>query len=868
MRPESVLTPTPLHLSTGRKNTDEQWKVDLRKRIEDDLGVRHMTEQAQRERDATLSSQPSESSHKRAQLEYEGKMHIIQSLVQEKFERELPREMFERRSALDDVVGPNSPDVVLQRGESERGSDESTEGRYVNAWLDDEGSGSDESGGKEALREYLNQILESTSPVPRRNAASRQRQPSDSQLAQDYDNEDPVDSHESPVRRHGSQPFSPGEGSHHQSLSAHTRSIPRPQVFPSISRAFAHTSEQTYATSPVKREGSASSIGSISSGASHSRAGSLNSDQHRSRGVALHGNTEHLPGQNRVRIASNIGPRERQTSASASPHSPIQFTRRDSSISSTGSTGSGAGLHRGRTVKPDQYRWVAANSNAERLLSQNRISSIISPRARSPSPIPLTRPSSISSIGSTNSGAGLRVGSLNSDQYRSRRVASHNDTERSPTQNHSRDVMGNIFRDVSQLSSDTHGYLDDFIARKRHKSKDVSRLISADGDLSDASDNVVGDLDDRRSMHSVRSSLRRHSMRIEQRAMSEAEAQRKEEEASPKEEEARQYWEEPQRVGSSVHLEMVSHKMREAAAQKKEAEAMRKIAEAKKRDAEAQIREAEAQTREAEARMREVAVLTRETEAQRKEEEACLREGEARRLEEKARRSLEGAERLAAGIRQAEASAKMHYAAAQRREAEVKRTEAEAKKREAEAQTREAEAQAQVAEALERETETQRKEEELRRREDEARRLEEKLQQALEAERVEDLEEKIRKMEGYIQDLEGKLRTMEGYVQNREAEIEEICLDTKKRSQALNLQEDDLRQKWAAFREQEEKLELREAALERMEIERHRGSVDGGDDLFSLTSRIDNTSPSSSNYATSSKDDERLKDSENYGNQG
>jgi len=118
-----------------------------------------------------------------------------------------------------------------------------------------------------------------------------------------------------------------------------------------------------------------------------------------------------------------------------------------------------------------------------------------------------------------------------------------------------------------------------------------------------------------------------------------------------------------------------------------------------------------------------------------------------------------------------------------------------------------------------------------------------------------------------MQKFEEKLRKTEKYIQSREVKIEQRLRAIDERSQAMNLQEDELRQKLAAFRAREVKLQLNEAALQQMGTEEPRIGDDKDDDLFSVTSRISNTSQRR-NYDHSFKDDYGLKDSENHGNQG
>ncbi|KAH9032729.1 hypothetical protein EDB84DRAFT_129424 [Lactarius hengduanensis] len=91
---------------------DEQWKADLRKRIEHSL--RGMVEDAQVLYDNIINSQPSESSRESAMVQYDKSMSEIRTLAQEAFTRQLRSEMAERKWALD-VVDSNSPDVARQQ---------------------------------------------------------------------------------------------------------------------------------------------------------------------------------------------------------------------------------------------------------------------------------------------------------------------------------------------------------------------------------------------------------------------------------------------------------------------------------------------------------------------------------------------------------------------------------------------------------------------------------------------------------------------------------------------------------------------------------------------------------------------------------
>jgi hypothetical protein len=104
--------PPPVRTDTRLIEPDEQWKADLRRRIEH--GLCHMVEDVQTVRDTILDSRPSESDRERAHREFEDAMNAIRNLAQEEFNRELRIEMSERKWALD-VADSNSPDVARQQ---------------------------------------------------------------------------------------------------------------------------------------------------------------------------------------------------------------------------------------------------------------------------------------------------------------------------------------------------------------------------------------------------------------------------------------------------------------------------------------------------------------------------------------------------------------------------------------------------------------------------------------------------------------------------------------------------------------------------------------------------------------------------------
>src|SRR5580692_11763556 len=102
--PAPTPPPPPPPVRTDAKleiEPDEQWKADLRKRIE--LSLREMVEDAQTLRDTIFNSQPSENSRERAMVQYDKSMSEIRTLAQEEFTRQLRQEMSERKWALNVV---------------------------------------------------------------------------------------------------------------------------------------------------------------------------------------------------------------------------------------------------------------------------------------------------------------------------------------------------------------------------------------------------------------------------------------------------------------------------------------------------------------------------------------------------------------------------------------------------------------------------------------------------------------------------------------------------------------------------------------------------------------------------------------------
>ena len=529
---------------------------------------------------------------------------------------------------------------------------------------------------------------------PRTQNPSRQRQPSSFQPGEDNDDKDAEDP-QGHMPRHGGQPF-PSEAARLQRSSSQPsvwHPASRAQEPSGLSRTFAHANGQMYSPGqgPVQfpRRGSVNSTGSTSSGTGLHRAGSLN-DQHRSGSVAPHSGTECPPAQNRDRIASTIGPRERQTSASASPHD---------------------------RPSPPSYP-------------------IVSPRA-----IPVARPPPLDDAVRfpTSGSPSSRV--IYSMQRSPEDMKQGIAIPRGPTTPED-GPRGMSWGSGSLNSRRSFG---DFNVHRRHNSKGDSRLPPVDGDLSDASDDVLGQLDDRQSMHSIRSlrSVRSvRSMELEQRAVwLEAEARRKEEEASRKEEEASRKEEEAHRLEEKARLSLeeaerlelearqtdASAKTREAIAQQKEAEAMRKEAEAKKREAQVQKREADAQRKEEQARHRDLEVRRKEEQARRKEEEAQRKEEGARRREEEVRRKEDDARKREDDARKREEDARQREMLARQKEEDVRRFEEEARKREEETKRKEDEAKRKEEEAGRRREEAKRKEEDYERKKREIDRKEAEL---------------------------------------------------------------------------------------------------------------------------------------------
>jgi hypothetical protein len=269
--------PPPVRTDTGVVEPDEQWKADLRKRIEHDL--LHMVEDAQIIRDTILNSQPSERSRERAQRDYEESMNNIRTLAQDEFTRRLRQEMSERKWALDSVVS-NVPDVARQQQwilDNIRKADEDEEREYgeLGESVDEEGEVGEEVDHKPWQSRppsrpsvSMTQPFRSKSPVSRRNVSSHQRQPPNPQPAEDNDDDDADDPHRHPPWRHesrGSQPYHPGGAPRRQTSGSQAfvrPPFPRAPEPSGISRTFAHANGQARNTGPVQfqRRGSVNSF--------------------------------------------------------------------------------------------------------------------------------------------------------------------------------------------------------------------------------------------------------------------------------------------------------------------------------------------------------------------------------------------------------------------------------------------------------------------------------------------------------------------------------------------------------------------------------------------------------------------------------
>ena len=307
--PPTLPPPPPIDTDTRVLEPDEQWKADLRKRIERDF--LHMVEDARIARDTILNSQPSESSRERAQRDYEEIVDSIRTLKQDEFTRMLCQELSDRKRPVDVVdstpfLPPGAerslctgPEHLLER---EPASNESSEDGYRTGGLEDEDDGSDELGesayeeeeeedgpeGDPTTRQSrplsrpsipLTQTFRSRSPVSRRNSPSCQPQPPNFRPAKDNDQNDADNPYRHPPCRHEGQLDSAGGAPRAQSSGSRAsvwRPVPRAPESLSFSRTLAHADVHQFTRRDI-----VNSTGSTSSGARH-RAGSMNSDRYRS----------------------------------------------------------------------------------------------------------------------------------------------------------------------------------------------------------------------------------------------------------------------------------------------------------------------------------------------------------------------------------------------------------------------------------------------------------------------------------------------------------------------------------------------------------------------------------------------------------
>ena len=434
----------------------------------------------------------------------------------------------------------------------------------------------------------LTQLSHSRSPVPQRNA-SPQRQPPNFQPAVDKDDEDVDGSISHPARR----PYFPFGLPRSQASSGPLPSpVWRPVVRapePGISRTLSHATGQISIPSQFSRHGSVRSTGSTSRGAGHHHEASPNSDRYPS---AL---------------------RERQTSASVSPHArpPFGEAARSPMPASPGSRATHGLQHSPENIKQG--------------IPIPRVPTLTADRPEGPS-----------------------WGSPNSDV--------------------------NVHR--------------------RHNSKGHVRLPHADGDISDASNDIVDPHSDRHGVPSIR--IMRSSQHMDWEQM----------DVSSDTEETPQLMEEVERLEGGVRQTDVSFNIHEASTQKKEVGRNREK-NTRTNEAEARTLDAEVKRKEAEARKKEAEFEKREAEAQKFEAQYQIREAEAQAQEAKDKKRDAEAQAREAEDQRREAEALAREAHHLAREAENQRREAEAQTREAVAQTREAEVRTMGAEAQTKKAEAQ-----------------------------------------------------------------------------------------------------------------------------------------------------------------
>ena len=775
MLPESPPTPP---ICTRVLEPDEQWKADLRKRIEHDF--LYLVEDAQIMRDTSFNSQPSESSRERAQRVYEESMDSIQTLVQEKFARMMRQEMSKRKRALD--IAPFDPpststlqnsegshSTSLQRRldrEREPLSDESSEDGYGTGGLVDEDDESDELGesadeegeGEEDGDEGdpkspqscppphpsipLTQTLHPKSPISRRNPPSRQRQPPKFQPAKDNDDDDMDDPHGNPPLRHVGQPYSPGRAPRRQNSDSRAsilRSVPRTPEPPGISRTFVHVKGQEYDTGPVHFT-RVSSIGLTSSGAGRHRSGSMNSDQYRSSSDASRGDAEHTSAQNRDRIASSTAFRERRATVSAYPYdkpSPPRYAAPARAIT-------GARPSFDETVRsPLSASHSRAIYDLQRSLSQTEEGSprtswgSLNPRRSSSESNQITPEEGPPRTYRASLNLRRSFGDLNQTSPEGSRWTSRASLN-------SRRSFGDLTtpeegpRETSRGSLNPHRSFGDLGRTTPEGPRGTSwgSLSSrrSFGDLRQTTPEegprgfYRGSLNSRRSFGELNPNTPKEGPRGTSRISpslrrSFGELGQNTPEEGP--------WGTSRGSLNSRRSfgDFNAHRRPHSNSDPRlppvdgdlSVDIVGQLDDLQNSRSMRNVRgtmsiEQLIEWENETRRMEEAAI--------RKEEEGSRWEEEARRLEVKALQSLEEARRLEAGARQAEASAKMREATAQNKEAKVKRKEAVLKKREADVQKREAEAQRKEENIRFRELETQLKEEQARRKEEAAQRKE------------------------------------------------------------------------------------------------------------------------------------------------
>ena len=574
--------PSPTH---SKIELDEQWRTDLRKRIEHN--ILHMVEGTQIEPFAGT------------QLHGDTKRGS-----DENFEDRY------RSGGREYGIGPANKSGKRTERKDEGGEEDSTNPRKFHP--------------PSRPGVPLTQPSHSRSPVPQRNA-SPQRQPPNFQPAEDNDDEDVDSSNSHPARR----PYFPFGLPRSQASSD---SLPSPvwrpvarAPEPGISRTLAHATGQISIPSQISRHGSARSTGSTSRGAGHHHAASLNSDRYPS---AL---------------------RERQTSASVSPHARPSLGE---AVRSPMPASPGSRAVHGLQHSPE---------NIKQGIPIPRVPTLIGGRPEGPSWGSLN--SDVNVLRRHNSKGHMRLPHADGDISDSSNdiVDQHHDRHCVPS---IRIMRSSQHMDWEQMdvSSDTEEVQQPMEEVERHeggvRQTDVSSNIHEAG----TQKKEVGPNREKNA--------RTHE--AEARTL-DAEVKRKEAEAKKKEAEA-------EKCEAEAHTFEAGSKIREAEAQAQEARD-------KKREAEAQAREAEDQRREAEALVREAHDLAREAENQRREAEAQTREAVAQTREAEVRTIDAKAQTKKAEAQTGEPVAQTREAEAQRSQDEFRHSHTTARPIEEEART-------------------------------------------------------------------------------------------------------------------------------------------------------------------------------------